>query len=318
MSFDPRRARGVAWRLAVLVVGGPALAGLTGCPPRTTAPEAPGPEPTPASVEQRRPVTREGQSAMLGELCPTAAGGRPGLAPLAARTVSWTSEPDDLEAPLSRGQTGAFAVLGLDGRRVGVFGAIGLSDQTPGSVAVGSYAGGSTCASAVTPGSKPTDDAACVAATGGCGLAIALVSTGGGFNALDPPDVAIGGACVSDGNVVTDIDGDGAPEVFPLTSFLDGSRAPADELAATTAGAAACTPSFSRFGLAVAVDAAIADPRHKVTLDILGVLDLDGDGRRELVVGLRYSERRTIAVYSALESATRLALIGESEPWPKQ
>ena len=79
----------------------------------------------------------------------------------------------------------------------------------------------------------------------------------------------------------------------------------------------ACTPTFTRYGLAIAVDAAIGDPRHRVTLDVLGVLDVDGDGRREVIIGLRYAERRTIAVYSAVDSAARLALIGESEPWPK-
>jgi hypothetical protein len=316
MSFDPRTARRVARRIAVVAALGSGGA-LTGCP-RTPAPEPPGPEPTPDAAPARRHlVAREGQSALLGELCPTAANGRPGLAPLATRTVSWTTSSDELEAPLARGQAGAFAVLGLDGRRVGVFNAIGLSDQTAGSVAVGSYAGGSPCAPAAAPGNAPVDDASCVAATGGCGLAIAPVSAGGGFRALEPPEVATGGACVQGDAVQLDVDGDGVPEVFPLTSFLDGSRAPADEIAAAATTATPCTPGFSRYGLAVAIDAAIADPRHKVTIDVLGVLDVDGDGRRELVVGLRYAERRTIAVYSAFESAARLALIGEVEPWPR-
>ena len=293
-----------------------AVLGLAGCP-RTTAPEAPGPEPTPPSVDRRPSSGGGGQAAMLGELCPTAAAGRPGVAPVAARLVSWTNAPEALAAPLDRGQTGAFAVLGADGRRVGVFTAIGTADG----VAMGSYAGGSPCArpaAAGGTGGAPADDPACVAATGGCGLAVAPISTGGAFTGLEPPDVATAGACVSDGNLIVDIDGDGAGEAFPLSGVLDGSRAPADEIPATAVVAAPCTPSFSRYGLAIAVDAAIADPRHKVTVDVLGVLDLDGDGRRELVLGLRYAERRTIAVYSAIDSAARLSLIGESEPWPKQ
>ena len=156
-----------------------------------------------------------------------------------------------------------------------------------------------------------------MAATAGCGLALAPLASGGPFAALEPPDVPTGGACVTDDSMAIDIDGDGTAEVFPLAGFLDGSRAPADELAAARTVAPPCTPSFSRYGLAVAIDAAIADPRHKVSIDILGVLDIDGDGRQEVVVGLRYAERRTIAVYSAIDSAARLALIGAVEPWPK-
>lgn len=294
-----------------------AAIGLTGCP-RSQAPEGPGTEPTPAQVDHRRPSSSGGQSALLGELCPGGAGGRPGIAPLVARTVSWTSAPDELAAPLNRGQAGAFAVLGLDGRRVGAFTAIGVSDVAgDASVAIGSYAGGSPCARPVAAGTAPTDDAACLAATAGCGLALAMLTSGGPAAALDPPDVATGGACVSGDGVAIDIDGDGTAEVFPLIGFLDGSRAPADELAAASAVATPCAPSFTRYGLAVAVEAAVDDPRHKVTLDILGVLDIDGDGRQEVVVGLRYAERRTIAVYSAQDSAARLGLLGEVEPWPK-
>ncbi|HVV84689.1 MAG TPA: hypothetical protein VHE35_16600, partial [Kofleriaceae bacterium] len=248
------------------------------------------------------------------------AAGRPGIAPLAARTVAWTADADELAAPLERGQAGAFAVLGVDGRRVGVFSAIGMVEQgPPGSpkVAVGSYAGGSACSRPAPAGTPPPEDPACVAATGGCGLAVATISTGGAFQPLEAPDVRLGGACVSGDAVIVDIDGDGTPEVFPLAGFLDAGRAPADELSAAAAVPAPCTPTYTHYGIAVALDAADTDPRHRVTIDLLGVLDLDADGRMELVLGLRYSERRTIAVYSAQESAARLSLIGESEPWPK-
>ena len=309
MSLDAHVASSVACRIAVL-----GAIGLTGCP-RSAAPEAPGPEPTPATVDHRPVRGGGGRSALLGELCTTGAAGRPGLAPLAARTVAWTSEPRELTSPLDRGQTGAFAVLGFDGRRVGLFTALGVGDQA--GVAIGSYAGGSPCATAVTPGSPPIDDAACTAATGGCGLALAPISSGGAFAPLAAPEVTTGGACVSGDSLIIDIDGDGVPEGFPLTAFLDGSRAPAEEIPAATAVAGPCPPSFTRYGIAIAVDAAISDPRHRVTLDVLGVLDVDGDDRREVVIGLRYAERRTIAVYSAIDSASRLSRIGEVEPWPQ-
>lgn len=330
MSLDARVPSSVACRIraigalrTIAAVGGlalglTALVGLTGCP-RTPPPAAPGTEPTPPPIDRRPAGAGPAQSALLGELCMTGAGGRPGIAPLAARTVSWSSEPTELAAALNRGQAGAFAVLGVLGQRVGVFTPIGAGELAGNaSVAMGSYAGSSPCVTGDPgAGGRPADDAACVAATGGCGLAVAAISTGGAFTGVDPPDVAVGGACVSGDGVAVDIDGDGTAEVFPLTAFLDGSRAPAEELTAASAVAAPCTARFSHYGLAIAVDAAIADPRHRVTLDVLGVLDLDGDGRQELVIGLRYAERRTIAVYSAIDSAARLSLIGEVEPWPR-
>lgn len=308
MALDARAASTVACHLAL-------AAGLSACP-RTTAPEAPGTEPTPPVVDHRAIPGHPGGSALVGELCMTGAGGRPGIAPLALRSVSWTTDADELSSVLERGLAGTFAVLGGDGRRVGVFTAIGATEQ-PSTVAVGSYAGASPCARPAAPGVAAADDPACVAATGGCGLAIAPVSSGGGFAELEPPDLEPGGACVASDGLVVDVDGDGAAEVFPLAGFLDGARAPADELSAAAAVPGACTPTFTRYGVAIAVDAALADPRHRVTLDVLGVVDVDGDGRRELVVGLRYAERRTIAVYTARDSAARLSLVGELEPWPR-
>jgi hypothetical protein len=53
-----------------------------------------------------------------------------------------------------------------------------------------------------------------------------------------------------------------------------------------------------------------------VTIDLLGVVDLDADGRHELVLAFRYPESRTLAVYSALHQAGRLELVGEAVSWP--
>ena len=50
-------------------------------------------------------------------------------------------------------------------------------------------------------------------------------------------------------------------------------------------------------------------------LDVLGVLDLDGDGRREVAVAFRYPDGRTLALYSALSLSGRLELVGEAVPW---
>jgi hypothetical protein len=80
--------------------------------------------------------------------------------------------------------------------------------------------------------------------------------------------------------------------------------------------APACTPVFALHGLVpTPAQGVVMDGKHKVELDILGVLDVDSDGRREVVVAFRYFESRTVAVYSAMSSSARLELVGESAPW---
>jgi hypothetical protein len=113
-----------------------------------------------------------------------------------------------------------------------------------------------------------------------------------------------------------DIDADGTPEMFPIGEFVDPSRAPAEEVSAAAMVAPACTPTFALHGLVPPpAPGVVMDGKHKVDLDVLGVLDVDTDGRREVVVAFRYYESRTVAVYSAMSSASRLELVGESAPW---
>ena len=52
-------------------------------------------------------------------------------------------------------------------------------------------------------------------------------------------------------------------------------------------------------------------------MDVLGVADLDGDGRREVILALRFPTVRTIVVYAATESAQRLELAGENTSFPR-
>jgi hypothetical protein len=59
------------------------------------------------------------------------------------------------------------------------------------------------------------------------------------------------------------------------------------------------------------------DARATVTLDLLGVIDLDGDGRKELVIALRFPTVRTVVVYSASQSSQRLELVGEAQSFQK-
>src|SRR5688572_26668288 len=129
MPLDRVVERSVAWGVAVLVACGPAV-----------RPEAPGEEPTPPRMI-KRPAPAAGRSALIGEMCPQAAGGRPGLAPLALRDVSWSSERGELVDALARGTAAQFTVLAVDGRKAGVFSAIGTADVGGVDAGIGSFAG---------------------------------------------------------------------------------------------------------------------------------------------------------------------------------
>ncbi len=309
MSFDLETRRSVA-----RCVLGAALFAIAGCRP-AIVPEPPGDEPTPPRVVKRA-APPPGRQALLGEMCPQGAGGRPGLSPLAVRAISWSSDRADLTPPLARGTAAQFAVLAVDGRRAGLFSAIGTADVDGTEVAVGSYAGAPPCSRLT--GTEAAVDPVCVKAQRGCGLAVAtLGEPGGAFGTAEAPVIAVGGACQTGDALAIDIDGDGAPEVFPLAAFVDPVRAPAEEVTAAAQVAATCTPGFARHGMIPAIaPGPTLDARHKVELDLLGVLDVDRDGRHEVVMAFRYAERRTIAVYSAIESPVRLELVGETVPWP--
>ena len=46
-------------------------------------------------------------------------------------------------------------------------------------------------------------------------------------------------------------------------------------------------------------------------------VDIDGDGRKELVLAMRFPTVRTIVVYTASESSQRLELAGEAPSFAK-
>lgn len=288
---------------------------LLACRPSFQPPDGPGEGPATAAPARRLRANPGGHGAMLAEMCPDRAEGRPALAPLAVRTVSWSAERADLEAPIARGQAALFAVLAVDGQRIGRFSVIGVDDGAV-PLAVGSYVGAPPC----TRGGAVTGqlDELCVQTRQGCGLAVATLGASGGMlDDLDPPVPAVGGACRAGDDLAIDIDHDGTPERFPLAGFLDDVRAPAEEVTAAAAVAATCAPVFSLAGLTMPIDRAgePPDPRLRVDLDVLGVVDVDGDGRREVVIALRYADQRSIAVYSAVTSSARLELVGEIDPW---
>lgn len=304
MRLDPVVRRSVACGVLVLCACGPAV-----------RPEAPGEEPTEPRVI-KRPAPPAGRRALIGEMCPQGAGGRPGLAPLALRDVSWSSDRGELVNALARGTAAQFVVFAVDGRKAGSFSAIGTADVGGAEVGVGSFAGSPPC-SRPAPGAQVTGDARCLEVQRGCGLAVAtLGAPGGAFSVAEAPEIAVGGACQSGDLLAIDVDADGSPEMFPIAAFVDPTRAPAEEVSAAAMVAPTCPPVFALHGLVPApAPGVVMDGKHKVELDVLGVLDVDADGRREIVVGFRYFESRTVAVYSAMSSSARLELVGESAPW---
>lgn len=287
------------------------------CGPRV-APAGPGAEPeleqpvAEMPARQRTPATRQ---VVVGEMCPDVAAGRPAVMPLIVRKVGWTSEPDAVTAPVERAEARQFSVLGWDGRRAGVFTVVGLSTLGPDQqAAVGGYAGASPCSGP--PGADGQREVyeVCVAAQQHCGLAVAEIEPEARTlgEAADPLELAAAGACVSEDKLLFDVDGDGRPEAYDLASFVDQVRAPTSEVTEVARGEASCQP---RFAISQALPP--ADPRHFRGMDVVGVLDLDADGRSELVLSYQYSDRRTWAVYSALDTPARLELVGEAMTWPR-
>jgi len=300
----------------------PLILGLSwGCGGKVKAPVGPGKKPSTGKAKASKPKLgrRPVREILLGEMCPKAAAGRAAVLPVFVRRVSWDRKPAELLRPLQRRAARQFAVLGWDGARAGLFNVAGLAKVgLDRSVAVGAYAGSSPCKVLTAGSNKRTLNRTCVAAQDHCGLAIAVLEKGSGFGARpfeedpDPHTWKVGGACVANGKLLVDIDADGEPEAFPVSQFLNAVRHPAEEVTAVPRGRASCKATFASRNVLPP-----GDPRHWRGLDVLGVLDMDGDGRNELIVSYHYADRRTWAVYSAGTTAVRLDLMGESMPFPR-
>jgi hypothetical protein len=301
---------------------------LIACAPTVRPPEPP---PEPVGPGQYAPTKAgkpqaAGRQVVVGELCPQAAAGRPAVAPLMMKQLDWIDESDQVAAMVERGRVPRFNVLGTDGKSAGVFDTIGVADVgMKTSVAAGTYTGASPCsadagASSATTTATTTrsDTPACAAAMLGCGLAVGELARPD--DPVETPRFATSGACLMNDSLAIDIDGDGAAEVFPLAGVLDPVRAPAQEWLAGPAVGTQCTPSFTTYDVKLTrppEPGKTTDPKATVTLDVLGVLDLDGDGRNEVVLALRFPTVRTIVVYSAKSTFTRLELVGETESFPR-
>ena len=257
-------------------------------------------------------------TAPAGRAGPRGAAGRPAVAPLLLRTTQWTDATAEVTNVIERGSASRFVAFGVDGKIAGVFDTMGLADINLGqSVAAGTYVGGPPCTSDAGQGQR-AEDPRCSAATQGCGLAVAELS-----RPDEPPETPAyqtGGACLSGDALAVDIDGDGVAEVFPLPGVLDGTRGPSQEWAANPSLTAACTPRFVLYDVKLQPEAPGGrppDPRAAVTLDLLGVVDLDGDGRKELVIALRFPTVRTVVVYGAEGTPGRLELVGEAQSFQR-
>jgi hypothetical protein len=298
------------------------LALLLACGPSVKPPSPPAePEPLTKQVRPAK-VDPSARRAVVGEMCPQGAGGRPAVAPLIMRGVGWSDNATDVGSTVERGQVPRFVVFGVDGKPAGTFEALGMVEVgIAQAVATGTYVGSSPCTYG---GTKATDTRAeepkCGLATKGCGIAIGEITAPD-----DPPhntSFATGGACMVGNDLVVDIDGDGKTESFTITGALDGIRAPAAEWSASptaTPAAAACKPSYQVYDLKLAPEPRPGKPAEKglVVVDVLGVVDIDADGRRELILAMRFPTTRSIVVYTSGSTAQRLELAGEATGFAK-
>ncbi len=269
-------------------------------------------------LEPLRGPTGGGRQVVVGEMCPLGAAGRPAIAPLLMHTVQWTSAAGEVSSAIERGSVPRFVVYGVDGKPAGAFDTVGIADiGLEQQIASGTYLGASPCTSEGVQGAR-TENPACGPALRGCGVAVGELT-----RPDDPPQTPkfpTGGACLSGDSLAIDIDGDKIAESFPLATVLDGVRSPADEWSAGPTAGAACAPSFQLYDIRLVAPpepGKAIDTKSTVVLDVLGVLDLDGDGRNEVVLALRFPTVRTIVVYTAPGSAQRLELAGESESFPR-
>ncbi len=230
----------------------------------------------------RAPAAPGAGGILVGFVCPAGAEGRPlFLAAALRRSHDWTAEPEELRDTLARGRVREIGALGYSGRLAGRFTPLGPVDLgRPGVMALGAYAGAAPCADEATASE-------CVAATSDCGLAAGSVVL------EEAPRPPARGACAAGGHLVVDVDGDGRTEGFALAELASAL----EEVGVSPDAGAGCTPRFA---------GSLGEG-----IDLLGVADLDLDGRFEVAVSAREGGGgRRIAIYGAGETPARLDLLG--------
>ncbi len=261
-----------------------------------------GPQPPPKAPEaaQSQVATASGPRVLVGWYCPGSAAGRPAVEPALARDPNWTASSEVLARAIGARRVKRFSVVGYQGQRSGTFAVAGAATSGGASLAIGSYFGASPCEVVDSLGKVRSRDEACVRVTGECSLAIGTLEDSGGFRARpyeeDPEadDLVTGTACEIGNHLVVDVDGDGTGERFSLKQLIAGN-APV-ELPLLDEGGRTCEAKYA----AMAVD--------ETELVRLGVIDLDGDGRPEVI----YRIGTELFVYGAPHSPARMELLGRA------
>jgi hypothetical protein len=242
---------------------------------------APPPEPPPA------------RAFAVARVCPD--GAQPSAQLLAARIAGgWTAKAKELGPIVRYARLARIGVFAWEGKRAGIFTVGGATGPSP--TVVGGFAGRRPCDPPIL-GPKEVDPL-CKTVMGACALGVGWV---------DPPDLdsvpepQLGTACALEGRLVVDVDRDGTPESFPLAAL-------AAEDGEVTGGprAGACPkPAFAT--------------RLTSSVDLVAVVDLDEDGRFEIVL----QSRSRWILYAAKQSASRLDRVAtletnaSSRPSPK-
>lgn len=257
-------------------------------------------EPLVANTASASAAAAAGPSLLLGWYCPESAAGRPGIEPAIARDPIWTNDRAVLERAIDARRAKRFSVLGYLGQRAGNFAVAGGATSGGTKLAIGSYLGAGPCDVVDSLGKVSSSNAECVRATRGCSLAVGVLEAAGGFRARpyeEDPEAAIlaqGAACEIGQNLVVDVDGDGKAERFSLSEMFAG-RAPV-ELPLQDEGGRTCESTFA------------ASLESDFDISRVGVLDLDGDGRSEVV----YRQANELLVYGAPNSPARMELLGRA------
>ncbi len=280
---------------------------LVACGGPARQPHKPAPETESKSVESKKAVASptpsvEAKPQVIGWYCPSSAAGRPGVQLLMQRDPSWSADPRSLQASVSSRRVKRFSVMAWDGRRAGSFSVAGAGRAGGKELAVGSYQGASPCAQAADFGESAEEDQACVRATEGCALAIGELEAAGGFQSRpyeEDPDTeshASGAACERDEVLVVDMDGDHVAEHFSLSS-LDDAQVAGSELAYLPQASASCEASFAAPGASAS------------SLARMAVIDLDGDGRPEIL----FRRGDEFLLFGAPNNPARLELLQRAQ-----
>jgi hypothetical protein len=207
----------------------------------------------------------------------------------------WIDEPELVHAPLAE-RPQRFTWLGFEGNSLGNLVTDGGAASVPGGFA-GTYRGHGSGGGACSYERDGVMGAywTCIEA-GGCSLAVAPIAS----TSPPPPaiEIAMFGACIVEGTMVVDVNGDGTDEAFALSAFVAGATAAEDVHGKPDDG-----PPCERFF------AWHAPKKPAPAVDVLGIADLDADGTRELVIAIRAGMSRTVAVYRASDGGTRLRRI---------